>query len=265
MKNNQKKETNAGKDESIYQLKEEKSEKKIEKIKLIMAYNNEELNKLSYNLALKYDKRTYCEYYISLLKSKHNFIFAFCNNKDYNSKIMKINLFFFNLALYFTVNELFFNDNNMNDIYINKGSYNFEYQIPQILYSSLISSILNAILKFMALSQSDIISFKKNKQKENLEQKTKELNNKIRIKTLLYYIISFLLLLFMLYYLSMFCARYTEAQYHLIKDTLISYALSMIYPFGIYLLPGLLRIPALSNRKNKKKYLFTISKIIQFI
>ena len=201
-----------------------------------MSYNDEELNNLEYELALKYDKRTYCQFYISLLKTKHNFIFTFFNKNDYNSKIMKINLFLFNSALYFTINELFFNDNNMNDIYNNEGSYNFEYQIPQILYSLIISSILNLIFKFMALSQRDIISFKSKKQKENIDQKIHELNNKLRKKSLFFNVFGFLLLLFMWYYLSMFCARYAGAQYHLIKDTLMSYGLSMIYPFGIYIL-----------------------------
>ncbi len=63
----------------------------------------------------------------------------------------------------------------------------------------------------------------------------------------------------------MFCAIYINTQYHLIKDTLISFGLSLIYPFGIYLLPGLLRIPSLSNHKNKKEYLYEISKFIQMI
>ena len=35
----------------------------IQKTMEIMAYNDEELNQLSYNLALRYDHRTYCEYY----------------------------------------------------------------------------------------------------------------------------------------------------------------------------------------------------------
>ena len=63
----------------------------------------------------------------------------------------------------------------------------------------------------------------------------------------------------------MFCAVYVNTQIHLIKDTLISFSLSLVYPFLIYLIPGLCRIPALSNRKNKRKYLYGISKIIQMI
>ena len=61
----------------------------------------------------------------------------------------------------------------------------------------------------------------------------------------------------------MFGAIYKNSQYHLLKDTLISFGLSLIYPLGIYVLPGLFRIPALSNRKNKSKYLYDFSKLLQ--
>ena len=72
-------------------------------------------------------------------------------------------------------------------------------------------------------------------------------------------------LLFFGYYLSMFCAIYRNTQYHLIKDTLISFGVSLIYPFGIYLLPGMFRIPALSNPKNKRKYLYNLSLLFQML
>ena len=51
--------------------------KTIEKCKKIMAFNYYEMNDFSFKLALKYDHRTFCEYYLSLLKNiiimkKHN-------------------------------------------------------------------------------------------------------------------------------------------------------------------------------------------------
>ena len=58
-------------------------------------YSNLELNSLSYEEALKFDKRTFFQYYISLLKINHSILFSFYPNKDYNSKIMKMFLFFF--------------------------------------------------------------------------------------------------------------------------------------------------------------------------
>ena len=37
-----------------------------------MDYTDDEINELPYNLTLQFDKRTYCQYYISLIKTKHN-------------------------------------------------------------------------------------------------------------------------------------------------------------------------------------------------
>ena len=54
-----------------------------------MKYVDEEINISPFNLAIQYDKRTYCSYYISLLRTKHNMKFAFSNN-DCNSKIIKL-------------------------------------------------------------------------------------------------------------------------------------------------------------------------------
>ena len=245
--------------------KNNKEQEIIKKSKEVMEYNDEEKNNLKYELALKYDKRTYIEYYISLLKTKHLFIFSFFNNEDYNSRIIKIGLFFISFIIYYSVNALFFNDNTMHKIYEDEGSFNFIYQLPQIAYSSLISAVLNILLKLLALPQATILVYKKNKNKNDLDKRTKELNDKLNIKFILYFIISFIFLLFFWYYLSMFCAIYRNTQYHLIKDTLISFGLSLIYPFGIYLLPGIFRLPALSNPKNKRKFLYNFSLIFQML
>ena len=51
----------------------------------------------------------------------------------------------------------------------------------------------------------------------------------------------------------------------LIKDTLVSFALSMVYPFGLNLLPGMFRIPALRSKNQNKKCLYKISGLIALI
>ena len=243
----------------------DKSKETLEKTKKIMSYINEELNDMSFNLAIKYDKRTYCQYYLSLLKSKHNVMFTFFNNTDYNSSTVKIDLFLFVFVLYYSVNALFFNDNTMHKIYEDKGSFNFIYQLPQILYSSLISAIFNVLLKQLALSEGLILEFKKDKKNKNIDKRKDTLENKLKIKFALYFLISTIFLLFFWYYLSMFCAIYVNTQIHLIKDTLISFGLSLLYPFGIYLIPGILRIPALRYPKKNRETMYNFSKILQII
>ena len=63
----------------------------------------------------------------------------------------------------------------------------------------------------------------------------------------------------------MFCAIYSNRQIHLIKDTLSSFILSLIEPFCLLLIPGLFRIPALSNKYNKGNVLYKFSQMIQII
>ena len=247
---------------NIYKLNK-KREKKKEKIKKKIKFKEHELNESDYELALRYDKRLYCEYYLSLLKTKHNLIFSFYYYKDYNSKLIKISLFFFGFISDFAINALFFNDDIMHKIYEEQGKFQFLYQLPQIIYSFLISYIFNIPLNILALSDDDILKLKNDKSNNNLHMKQKHLLKKLRIKFLLYFIISTIFLLFLWYYISMFCAVYVNTQIHLIQDTLISFGLSIIYPFGIYLLPGIFRIPSLTNKKKQKKTLYIISKFLQ--
>ena len=66
---------------------------KKENLDMLKPDTDYELNWLSYKDAIKYDKRSNCEYYSALLRSKQLFIFTFCSFNDYNSGIIKrINL-----------------------------------------------------------------------------------------------------------------------------------------------------------------------------
>jgi len=206
---------------------------------------------LEYDKALLYDKRTCVQYYLSLLRINHLFVFSFyCQSRDYNSQIIKILLFFLFFSLHFTINALFFNDKTMHKIYLDEGDYDFIYQVPQIIYSSLISSIISLIIKFLALSEKNILDLKKENEddKNNLDIKSKKLFGALKIKFILFFIFSFILLITILYYITCFCGVYTNTQVHLIKDTLVSFGLSLIYPFGIYIIPCIFRIPALNAK-----------------
>ena len=229
----------------------------------ITKYIDEEINGLPYNLAIQYDKRTYFQYYISLLKTQHNLICALFNNNDYNSSIIKIDLFFVGFTIEYTINALFFNDDTMHKIYEDKGKFDLKTQIPIAVYSTILSMILNSPLNFLALSNNAIINFKENKNKIDIMKKAKSLKNILFIKFILYFFISSLLLLSFWYYISLFCIIYKNTQIHLLKDTLMSFGLSLIIPFLIYLLPGAFRIPALSNFHKKREYLYNFSKLLQ--
>jgi len=226
-------------------------------------YSDYELNGLSYTEALKIDGRTYPQYYFSVLRMKYILAFTFFANNDYNSKSMKISLFLFIFSLHFTINCLFFRDSTTHKIYVDKGNFNFIYQIPQILYSSLISNAINSIVSYLSLSEKSIIDLKKDAFITG--KKVRNLINFLKVKFVLFFIIEFSLLLLFWYFLSCFCTVYKNTQIHLIKDTLISFGLSLLYPLLLYLIPGIFRIPSLRAKRGNSTYLYKISKVFQLV
>ena len=163
--------------------------------------------------------------------------------------------------MYITVNALFFTDTTIHQIYTDDGIFNFIYQIPQILYSLIISSLINAILSFLSMTQKNVVKTKNEKRKNNL--KYKEMKKTFKIKFIIFFIVSFLFLFLFWFYLECFCAVFQNSQIHLIKDTFISFGLGLIYPFGINLFPGIIRITSLKSKNKNSSCMFNFSKILQ--
>ena len=246
-------------------------EKKIENVNIQrdninrVKYIDEELNRMEYEEALIHDKRKYCQYYWSLLKKKHMIVLTFVSNDDYNVFLLKFSLFILSIALFFSINTLFFRDSTMHHIFTEKGRYNLIYQIPQVLYSTLISFFMTLILKKLSLSQNELIAIKR----EDDQMKSKKLADKskkcFQIKLYSFFFLGIALLLFFWYYITAFAAVYTNTQIHLIKDTLLSFGITMAYPFPINLIPGIFRLNALKDGKKNKELIFKIGQIIALI
>ena len=186
-------------------------------------------------------------------------IFTFKRTKDYNPYEIKVCLFFFLFALYIFINTMFFNDHMMHKIYEDKGKFNFIYVLPQMIYSVIICSIINIILKILVLSQNNILEIKYVKNKDKLRSKAINVIKCLRIKFFLYFLFSIIFLIFSWFYLSSFCIVYKNTQLYLLKVILISYSISLLYPFIIYLVPGIFRI---SGLKTTGKCLYNYIKIV---
>ena len=151
----------------------------------------------------------------------------------------------------------------MHKIYEDKGSYDILYQIP--LYSTLITSFINIILRTLSLSEKNIIEIKEQNNIEKAREKSKNVESWIRLKFIIFFILSISFMLFLWYFISCFCAVYKNTQMILIKDSLLSFGLSMLYPFGLNFFPGFFRIPALRAENKDKAILYRISLIISLI
>ena len=222
-----------------------------------------ELNSLDYKEGRIIDQRNYCEYYCSLLKYNHPLIFSFSLYNDYNSKIIRFFLFFFSFGLDLSINALFFTDEAMHKIHQDKGTFDFLYQIPQIIYSLLISWFIDSLIRKLALSQDNIVNLKQSK--GITKKRKKNLFRILKLKFTLYFLLTFIILMLFFYYITCFCGIYVNTQIHLINDSLISLATSMLLPFLLFSIPGCFRISALRAEKPNQRMLYNFSILLENI
>ena len=247
--------------------------------------NDYELNSLSFMEALKYDKRELKQYYCSLLFYKQIFIFSFCNYSEYTSAIIKKFIFFLAFAFHYGINALFFNDRIMHQIYEDDGKYNFLYQLPFIFYSAIISNVaLRIILENLILIEKNVLLVKKQRNKNLAIEFKKKCLKCVIIKYIIFFVLCFILLFGFWYYLTCFSAVYSNTQIHLIKNTLISFAITFVYPFLINIIPGILRKDSLESKNldvslkvgaikksslnaliSNKEYVYKVSKFFQIL
>ena len=147
-------------------------------------------------------------------------------------------------------------------IYIKNGDYDIIYQLPQILYSCIISSIINNIIRYFSLTGKEVIKIHRNTSDENLSRAYPKLINSFIIKFTIFYIISFIFLFIFWVYISCFCFVYKNTQIYLIKDTLISFVLSLAYPFIVYLFSAIFRITALRDKDKSRNYIYKIGNLL---
>ena len=226
-------------------------------------FNDFEINSMNYKQALQIDKRTYFEFYLSMIRTKHPLIFTFFPIKDFNVLIIKICLFFLTFAIHYAFNTFFFDFSIIHKFYENKGSYDFFLVLPQIIISFILSHLIIIFVKYFTLSERDIFKIKCEKTINKANDKVESVERCLIIKNICYFIISISFLIFFWYYLSSFCALYKNSQVHLIKNTFISFAFCLIYPFFINIIPGIFR--RVSLKKKNKEFLYKASKILQLL
>ena len=161
------------------------------------------------------------------------------------------------------LNVFFFSDDSMHKLFLTYGKYDFIQQIPQITYSTIISHIIEVFLCFLSLTDKYIYEIKSNL----IRGKKRDIKKIIKcmiIKLIMFFI--FVLLFFGIYWyiISIFCGVYRNTQIAFIKDSIISFSISLIYPFILYFFSACIRIYSLKSSKKGAKCIYNLSYAIPF-
>ena len=237
----------------------------INNIKNNIKFNNFELNTMDYENALIYDKRTCFEYYLVLLRIKHPLLFGFCPIKDYNTMIIKLCIFLLSFDIYYVINFSFFNEDVIHKLYEDGGGFDVVYFIPQISISFAVSHIITVLIKFIFLSESNIIEVRKQKTYTAAIHISTKVKKNIICKYVIFYISGIIFLFFFWMLLSSFGAVYQNTQVILFESVLISFGISFVFPIFYNIIPCILRTCSLNNKEKNSDCIYKTSKFLQIL
>ena len=244
--------------ENLVSKNENNKESKEEK------FDDFELSELEYKEAVKYDKRPFIKIYFALLKREHKILFTFFIHNDYNLFYIKIWRFIFLIASDMAMNALFFTDETMHKLYLSYGKYDFIQQIPQIVYSTVVSQLIDVFLCFLSLTDRAFYQIRKIELNEKNEENINKIYKCINIKLISFFIFTFIFFAIFWYIIVIFCIVYENTQIAFIKDTMFSFLSSIIFPFVIYLIPSSLRVWAIRDEKIRLNCIYKLSDVIPF-
>ena len=227
--------------------------------------DNYELNNLEYNQAINLDKRKISEIYWSLLKRENLILFTFLNGNDYNISFIKFEKLIFSVSTDLALNAIFYADETIHKMFLENGKYNFIQQIPQIMYSTLVSQAIHVLINFLSFTDKHYYEIK-NLEKSEPNQKNKlfSIIKCVKIKITAFFIFTSLMFAFYWYSIACFCSVYVNTQNAFIKDSISSFLLGLLYPFILYSFPAIFRLISIKVKKANLSWLYKISDIIPF-
>ena len=202
--------------------------------KIIKLYKKDpfELNKLGFENAIIYDKRTIIKIYINYLQKGHIIINTFITQCYFELRTIKIIFFIFYLFLLFFLNAFFYTNKYVNKANIKKGKIDFIGYLPKSIYSCLICYIICKFLFLLTNNQSKYDQVIKNgTDNSEITKECKKILSNLKIKLLIFIIIVLVFEIFFFYYLTAFCAVYQNNNKLWIYSGFISLMIMCIVPF----------------------------------
>ena len=243
---------------------EEKNKNKIMQINnkdlIILSKSDDNLQDMSYEQAILYDKRTYLRIYWAFLVDKQIILLTFCKKNYFNLFAIKLSFLVCTFQISFFLNAFFYTDEYISNAYHNDGVLDFFSGLPKSIYSLLATMLITNLLTILSNSKSELVNLIR--QKRNNKNYIYIVNiklKKIRNKLIMYFILAFLLGTLFLYYVCSFCSVYRYSQKYWFIGCLESFCMDFLVAVIVCIFLALFRYIAI---KRHLKCLYAIANII---
>ena len=218
-----------------------------------------DIDNFAYSQAVVFDNRSFMTIVIKLYLEVEKFTRVLFPSSEYEYRTISINYIVFNLCMTFTLNGIFYTDEQLSTRYKNEKLTVIEdllRSIPSSIITAILSGICNSLLSYPNYINI-IIAEAKNSQISEIMQKYYK---KIIINVIFFHSLLVLVICFTLYYLTLFCLIYKNSQ--------MSWFLGSVYSIGISLLTNVfvaigLAIMRVTALRYKSKYTYNLELYIR--
>ena len=113
------------------------------------------------------------------------------------------------------------------------------------------------IIRFVSLSERDIMAITRETIKENRKVKAESTKLKLKIKLIVVFVLSGLLIGLCWYYVSAFCAVFKNSQGHYFINVLVAFIVCNIWPCVTSLIAPIFRMRSIKNGNSPCMYKFS--------
>ena len=220
----------------------------------------EDIDDLPYTKALRVDHRNLIKMNWDIALSKIELIQIVFFSGAFDLITLNLSVYILSFGLDFTLNALLFSDDVISKTHKNQGKSDYTVTFMLSLLSNLIGNVLSsAFIRLTAFNFAYEEISQEIKNKEDFLSNCTKIIRVINRKIVLYYILEIILLLFFIYYDTIFCILYHCSQMNWFIDCITGVVLSLIYSVGISIMIAMLRYCSLHCRY---RALYNVSRYI---
>ena len=231
----------------------------------INEYLKTEFDNMDFDDAIKYDNRTFFEYFCQKFNENQIIMDTFFNKENLKPIPIKILLLLLNIDLNFVVNGLFISEDYISELYHSNEKENFFSYFPRAIsrfvYTTLVSTFIGIIIGCVFIEEKKIKHIFKREKKDPLKLKYEIslISKNIKKNYIIFIIICFLISVFSWYYVNCFNNSYPAVKIEWIKSSITIMIIIQIISALKILLEAILR---LISFKFKSEKIFNLKEII---
>ena len=189
-------------------------------------YLKTDVEDMEFDDALKYDQRTFGEYFWEKFKENQIIMDTFFNPEELKPMTIKIIILFLNIILYFVINGLFYNEEYVSDLFNSDeedGFFSFfPRSISRFVYTTIVGVIIGIIVDFVSVDEKKVkrLFLREKKNTLQIRYEMGQITKDIKRNYLILMIICLVIDLIALYYVNCFNNVYPNLTVEWIKSSI---------------------------------------------